>query len=223
MITEKIIEEIYKAVLQEAKPLYDPDSDSRDITIFKEAVYRRIEGILNTGQEIFTDKKEYVEVFSNGIKLIPTADIILAREGDEEAQIRIDKILRGNEDITNKTHMTPTATQWRAILTEARRLQKQEEKIDKALNNYLTAINKSTMPAFHDEGMVHGFICAIKASWGDLVADDVSYYLYEVPNVAKNSGKCEVKDKDGNIYDANNLGSYIKFLVANYKDTPAED
>lgn len=48
MTHQEIIEKVYKAVLHEAKPLYDPDSDQRDVAIFEEAVYRKIEEILTT-------------------------------------------------------------------------------------------------------------------------------------------------------------------------------
>lgn len=108
---------------------------------------------------------------------------------------------------------TPTKQQWRAILKEARRLQKKEKRIDLMLNDYLEEINPSGVPTYHDKGMVHGFMCAIKAIYGERVEDSVTYYLYEVPNIAKRAGKCEVRDSDGNTYNANNLGSYIQFLV----------
>lgn len=120
--------------------------------------------------------------------------------------------------------MTPTKKQWKAILKEVRQLQKKEMEIDLMLNNYLKEINPSVVPTLlpnyilttHEKGMVHGFVCAIEAAYGKIIADELHYFLYQVPSVANINGKCVVKDKEGNTYDANNIESYVSFLIATY-------
>ena len=108
--------------------------------------------------------------------------------------------------------MTPE--QWKTVLKTARRLQKEEEKIDNALSAFCQAVNPSNYNVFVEKGMVHGYVTAIGAMYGGQAKDDVLYYLYDVPNQMKHNGKCIVKDDDGNEYNANNLSEYVKFIMS---------
>ncbi len=107
--------------------------------------------------------------------------------------------------------MTPN--QWKTILKTARRLQKEEEKIDRALKGFCQSINPSMHSIFVEKGMVHGYLEAIEVCHGIDAREHVSYWLYDVPDIAKTHGKCEVRDQNGRVYDANNLGSYVKFIM----------
>jgi hypothetical protein len=108
--------------------------------------------------------------------------------------------------------MTPK--QWKTVLKTAKRLQKEEEKIDNTLSAFCKAINPSNYNLFVEKGMLHGFLEAIDVLYGIDARQQIYYYLYEAPSVMKHSGKCIVKDSDGNEYNANNLSEYVKWLMS---------
>jgi hypothetical protein len=107
-----------------------------------------------------------------------------------------------------------TSQQWKAVLKTARRLQKEEEKIDKALKGFCTAISPSMYNLYIEKGMVHGYLEAIEACHGADARYNVSYWLYEVPSMMEHYGDCEVKDQHGKAYDASKVDEYVKFIMA---------
>jgi hypothetical protein len=107
--------------------------------------------------------------------------------------------------------MTPQ--QWKNVLKKARRLQKEEEKIDTALSTFCQAVNPSSYNIFVEKGMVHGYLEAIEVCHGIGAREHVSYWLYDVPSIARVHGKCEVKDQHGKVYDASKVSEYVKFVI----------
>ena len=65
-----------------------------------------------------------------------------------------------------------------------------------------------------EKGMVYGYLEAIEACHGRDTREHVSYWLYDVPSIAKTHGKCEVKDQHGKVYDASKVDEYVKWIMA---------
>lgn len=110
--------------------------------------------------------------------------------------------------------MTLTSTQWRRILTEAKRLHKQDEAIDFALKCLFKRISPGNYAPFSEVTQV-GAMCktldAIEPGAGDLV----SYFIYDVPSMMERIGKCICTDASGKEYDAGKMGEYVKWVMSN--------
>lgn len=96
---------------------------------------------------------------------------------------------------------------------KARQLLKEENLIDKRLNSFCEILSPTQYPIFVESLKVKAFCDGLEIIFPG-ISEDILYYLYEVPTIVKKGGgKCLVIDQHGKKYDANNLGSYIKFLL----------
>jgi hypothetical protein len=109
-------------------------------------------------------------------------------------------------------HTDLTKEQWGALLMEARRLHKEDEKIDRAFSNLFSIFAPALTPPWVEVTQVRAMCRTLEALHGDTVASAVSYWVYDVPMSAK-YGKVVCTDRHGKKYDASNLGSYINFLL----------
>lgn len=108
--------------------------------------------------------------------------------------------------------MTPTKQQWYSMLREARKIMKNEEKIYSAYKAYMMLAYSSSYAPINEHGEVSGYLIAVEAIYGPSVSDAVSYWLYDVPSLAKR-GKviCNAK---GKTYDARDIHQYVAFCMS---------
>lgn len=107
--------------------------------------------------------------------------------------------------------MTPT--QWRAVLTLAQKLDKEDDALDDVLKQLFKLLAPSNFPPFIETTRLSTLCDTLDALYpgsGELV----SYFIYDAQSIAKrNDGKCICKDKDGKEYNASKMGEYIEFLM----------
>jgi len=112
----------------------------------------------------------------------------------------------------------PTEKQLKDLLKLARRAAKEDQKVDNRVKDLVSIFAESQYPIFIEKGMVYHITETASTLFPGIgIMEDISYWVYEVPDLAKKTGRVKCVDKDGKEYDAANLGSYVKFLMSNYE------
>ncbi len=103
---------------------------------------------------------------------------------------------------------------WTAVLKQAKKLQKQDQKVVERLQAFLEVISPESTYYSNEVSALGGFLSAIESLHGYEAVEHIEYYLYEVPSLVEKNGKCFCRTKDGVEYDASKLSEYVKWLMA---------
>jgi 2-hydroxy-3-keto-5-methylthiopentenyl-1-phosphate phosphatase len=100
--------------------------------------------------------------------------------------------------------------QWKALLKEALKISKEDDKIDKALRNFCNTISPTSSPFYIEKGQLNGFIRAVEVMYSKDVYEHVAHWVYDV-QPSKHKLECSY---NGKKYNAKNLNEYVDWILA---------
>lgn len=106
--------------------------------------------------------------------------------------------------------MKPTKQQIIQMLTDVEQLRKEDNARMDAWRALFDVVAQDSYPPIMDDSKMDGYLLAVRAVFGDVVEDDITYWAYDAFDMKKKDRKARHK---GTEYDISTKEKYANFML----------